>query len=476
MSWTQQILAGNFSWAFTTCDSTGNIIYSSKNADIYKSSDGGVNWALLYTASFNIQGVSTDSLGQNVVIFGTTDIYVSSDSGANWQSTTATGFDIYKVIMDSNTGQILYAFGPDTFAKSTNFGTTWTTSAISLDQPTQNGATCSSSGEYIYYFNGQYIYFSSNAGSSFTNVQTLSLSGYPASITCSSNGQKVVMCITSGDIYVSNDNFSTYNTVTISQKYLYTITCDTTGQNIAVASSNGGAPSGYVYVSNDGGVNFTQSFYVPNGIWNQIRMNSSGSFIVACLVAIGKAPGYIYTYGTPSPYPPPLVCFKEGSKILTDNGYKPIETLRKGDLVKTLKDGFIPIDMIGKRDIYNPSKKDRIKDQLYKCSQDKYPELIEDLVITGCHSILVDNRVTHKQVEQIKEVNGDTYFTDDKLRLPACVDERASVYEVQGNFTIYHIALENDDYYMNYGIYANGLLVETCSKRYLKELSNMTLI
>ena len=29
---------------------------------------------------------------------------------------------------------------------------------------------------------------------------------------------------------------------------------------------------------------------------------------------------------------------------------------------------------------------------------------------------------------------------------------------------------------MNYGIYANGLLVETCSKRYLKELSNMNFI
>jgi hypothetical protein len=28
---------------------------------------------------------------------------------------------------------------------------------------------------------------------------------------------------------------------------------------------------------------------------------------------------------------------------------------------------------------------------------------------------------------------------------------------------------------MNYGVYANGLLVETCSKRYLKELSHMEL-
>ena len=74
------------------------------------------------------------------------------------------------------------------------------------------------------------------------------------------------------------------------------------------------------------------------------------------------------------------------------------------------------------------------------------------------------------------EVNGNTYVTDGKYRLPACADERTSVYDTEGNYTIYHLALENDDYYMNYGIYANGLLVESCSKRYLKELSGMTLI
>jgi hypothetical protein len=79
-------------------------------------------------------------------------------------------------------------------------------------------------------------------------------------------------------------------------------------------------------------------------------------------------------------------------------------------------------------------------------------------------------------MEKVIEVNGGIYLTNDKLRLPACVDERATVYETPGNYTIYHLALENDDYYANYGIYANGLLVETCSKRYLKELSNMTLI
>jgi hypothetical protein len=37
------------------------------------------------------------------------------------------------------------------------------------------------------------------------------------------------------------------------------------------------------------------------------------------------------------------------------------------------------------------------------------------------------------------------------------------------------MALENDDYYMNYGIYANGLLVESTSKRFMDTIK-MTLV
>ena len=171
----------------------------------------------------------------------------------------------------------------------------------------------------------------------------------------------------------------------------------------------------------------------------------------------------------------PFVCFKEDSKLLTNIGYRPIQELRKGDLIKTLKNGFVPIDMIGARDIYHTAHVDRVKDQLYVCSQDKFPEVFEDLVITGCHCILVDD-FKEGEREKTKEVNGKIYVTDNKYRLPACVDERTRIYDKDGIYTIYHIALENTDYYMNYGVYANGLLVETCSKRYLKELSQMKLL
>jgi surface protein len=175
-------------------------------------------------------------------------------------------------------------------------------------------------------------------------------------------------------------------------------------------------------------------------------------------------------------YLPPPICFKEDTKILTTKGYLPIQELRQGDLIKTINHGYVPICMIGKKELYHPASKERIKEQLYKCSKDQYPEIFEPLIITGCHSILLDEFDNEEQRQETIRINGDTYITDNYWRVPACADQKATVYETPGTYTIYHLALENDDYYMNYGIYANGLLVETCSKRYLKELSNMELL
>ena len=161
--------------------------------------------------------------------------------------------------------------------------------------------------------------------------------------------------------------------------------------------------------------------------------------------------------------------------------------------MKTLRNGFLPIDMIGTTEIqhYAPSCTDvmtagnsalvpsgtnrRPKNRLYRLSREKYPELFEDLILTGCHSILVDEFAENER-SATRRLLGDIYLTDNFYRLPACVDQRASLYEHSGTHSIYHIALENHDYYMNYGIYANGLLVESCCRRYLKELSNMRLL
>jgi hypothetical protein len=179
---------------------------------------------------------------------------------------------------------------------------------------------------------------------------------------------------------------------------------------------------------------------------------------------------------------PTVPCFGENTKILCFNREKSLEEyvliqdIRKGTLVKTLLNGYLPVDMIGKSTIHNHDNNERIKNRLYKCTKENYPELVYDeLILTGCHSILV-GELTHEQREKTMKELEKIYITDKNYRLLTFLDSRAETYQVEGEFPIYHLALENENYYMNYGIFANGLLVESCSKRYIKELSGMTLI
>ena len=165
-----------------------------------------------------------------------------------------------------------------------------------------------------------------------------------------------------------------------------------------------------------------------------------------------------------------IPCFKEDTQILTVDGYRLIQDLHKGDLIKTLKHGYVPINMIGHQSIYNEKDK-MIFDKIFKCTNANYPEIFEDLYITGLHAVLVDG-LTDEQQRQIKCVYNDSvYITDDKYRLPVCFDERAKPHETDEDeqVVIFHLALDHENENLNYGIYANGLLVETTSIRLMAE-------
>jgi hypothetical protein len=176
---------------------------------------------------------------------------------------------------------------------------------------------------------------------------------------------------------------------------------------------------------------------------------------------------------------PSAPCFLEGTQILCQvdgkETYVPIEQLKPGSLVKTSLDGYKPIKYIGKGSLQNPGTDERIENRLYKCSPSKYPELKEDLYITGCHSILVDT-LNEQERKETKEHLGDIFVTDRKYRLMACVDARAEPCCSEGSYTIWHFALEHEDIKMNYGVYANGLLVETCSINFMRNKSNLKLL
>ena len=164
-----------------------------------------------------------------------------------------------------------------------------------------------------------------------------------------------------------------------------------------------------------------------------------------------------------------IICFREGTLItcfcLETNREKHIsvEELTKYTLIKTYKHGYVMLESLayGFTEPYEKTKKH--DNCLYKCSKTEYPDLFDDLYITGFHSILEDE-ITEAQREAMQSKMNGIFVTDDKYRLIVMTDPRATVYKPNEVFKVWHVCLQNTDPFMNYGIYANGLLVESCSK------------
>ena len=165
-----------------------------------------------------------------------------------------------------------------------------------------------------------------------------------------------------------------------------------------------------------------------------------------------------------------IVCFKEGTKItcLDEETQEEkdicIEKMKPDMYVKTYKHGYIRVKKIVNTIISNPKDTHRTQNRLYICNPFQYDDLKESLIMTGCHSILTDT-ITDVQRTLMTENVGQIYVTDDKYRLMTMYDDRAQPYTEEGDHVIWHLCLDHHDREMNYGIYANGLLVESCSER-----------
>jgi hypothetical protein len=160
-------------------------------------------------------------------------------------------------------------------------------------------------------------------------------------------------------------------------------------------------------------------------------------------------------------------CFNEGTKILCLNNnleeeYIPIENLRKGDFVKSYKHGYRKIDLIGKNPMIN--NPNRFNECMYKMEKTEENGLIEDLIVTGFHSILVDDLRNYK--DENDKIFGTTHMIDDKYLLLSSVSKQFIKLENTNLYTYYHFILENDgDNDNRYGVWANGILTETPSKK-----------
>ena len=167
-------------------------------------------------------------------------------------------------------------------------------------------------------------------------------------------------------------------------------------------------------------------------------------------------------------------CFNKGTKILymnkqLEDKYIRIELLKIGDFVKTYKHGYRKVNQLITGSFRNNPKKWNMC--MYKMAKTDDNGLIEDLIVTGGHSILVDT-ISDEEQKKYDEM-GLTKFSnetiDNKQLLLSCVSDQFTALQDTGRYNYYHLLLENnDDEEERFGIWANGILTETPNVKTIK--------
>ncbi len=170
-------------------------------------------------------------------------------------------------------------------------------------------------------------------------------------------------------------------------------------------------------------------------------------------------------------------CVNKGTKILSLRNdieqYIPIEELNKEtDLVKTHIHGFKKISEV-KHMILNNNP-----DEFTSCMyiMEKKGDMIDDLVVSGGHSILEDSYESTEAEKIHKELFGGTLEKiDNKVLVLAGKSSKFRQIKNKEIFDIYHIALEGDENNEDrrYGIWANGVLTESTYKKILYKSLNL---
>lgn len=160
------------------------------------------------------------------------------------------------------------------------------------------------------------------------------------------------------------------------------------------------------------------------------------------------------------------ICFNEGTWILClskdfKEEYIQVEKLTCGDIVKTYKHGYRKILAIGKNTMLN--NPEVFSNCMYKMKATAENEMLDDLIITGGHSILVDDLGTNEDTNKTV-FHGETLKIDDKFLLASAASPQFEKINEETSFTYYHFTLQNDgDPNARYGVWANGVLTETPS-------------
>jgi photosystem II stability/assembly factor-like uncharacterized protein len=297
-TWTQQTAAAQRGWAAVTSSADGTRLAAANGAGyIYISTDSGATWTEQTQAGSKLwTSITSSENGLKLVATpggGTQRLwtYVSTEAvtppSSLWTERIASGQRQWNSIASSADGTKLAAVANSGYIyTSTNSGATWTEQTASGQHAWSSIASSADGTKLAAVVNGGYIYTSADSGATWTE-QTASGQLPWASIASSADGTKLVAVVYGGYPYISTDSGANWTQNTNVSGYLASVSCSSDGTHIAVARSQG---SGDVYFSTDSGANFTQSSVVSGGWIISIASSSDGTK----LAAVNNG-GYIYT-------------------------------------------------------------------------------------------------------------------------------------------------------------------------------------
>jgi hypothetical protein len=154
-----------------------------------------------------------------------------------------------------------------------------------------------------------------------------------------------------------------------------------------------------------------------------------------------------------------LYCFNKGTKILCltkllTEEYRLVQDLMVGDLVKVYNNEpkRIKVKIQGSF-INNPNNP---KKCMYVMKKTEDNELIDDLIVTGLHGILLDE-------PDERNPKWANFKVDDKYNVIASISNKFEQIKNNELYNYYHFSLDNGTERKRLGVWANGVLMETLS-------------
>jgi hypothetical protein len=360
--------SGNNSSTSVACSSDGSVVYAVRLGDsLYKSTDSGTSWSAIIAQGSPLPGGAANPESPDGGQFPGYKL-----NNINQIACDSTGT---KLIMTTNAAASIY--------QSIDGGSIWTFLYAQPDYNSTNHSApllvaSNSNGSVLYAAlnntdpttNSKIIIVSTNSGVTWSNMNMFGVSGPFATLATNSFGDFLYA--------VSSDN-SQLNTFYPTHADNAVLPPESGNTYVALSSYNDGNK---LIIAQNSYQDITGGAVVFYSVTNKYSPGQSGN--VPCFKDDSK-----------------ILCFKEGREH-----YVKVQDIRKGDLVKTLRHGYVPVNMIGTTKLYNSGNMLRGPNRLYLCSLDKYPDLTEDIVITGFHSILEDN-ISEKQKEETIELLGN---------------------------------------------------------------------